>query len=208
MGFLTALLTLVTAGLGLLAANMKSERDELRAESNQLADERTDLSDRLQSAQDEIDDLELQLTDATTTTTTRGGGSQGSTVATSPPTTDVSAIRQQTGGTPLSFTWAYSADLGSEDTDWRVTQGTESGWDLYLDGNGSVTTHEVTAFDHVPTEAECRDATVRQPGLRDDRSNEGLMMCVRTTEDRFAFVRIVDIDEEQQTTSVDIVIWE
>jgi hypothetical protein len=34
------------------------------------------------------------------------------------------------------------------------------------------------------------------------------MMCVLTTEDRFAFVRIAAIDEERRTTSVDLVVWE
>jgi hypothetical protein len=33
-------------------------------------------------------------------------------------------------------------------------------------------------------------------------------MCVSTDEDRFAFVRIVSVDEERQTTSVDVVVWE
>lgn len=130
------------------------------------------------------------------------------TVVTSGPEESTSSVRRQTDGVPLTFTWAYSVDLDSVDADWRVEHGTESGWDLYLDGFGNVQTRDVVLFDHVPSEAECRDATVRQTRLEDDQSVVGAMMCVATSEDRYAFVRIAAMDEERETTSVDIVVWE
>ena len=116
-----------------------------------------------------------------------------------------------TGGlrqTDGEISWWYSVDLDSVDNDWAVEHGTESGWDLYLDGYGRLDTHDVVLFDHVPTEAECREATVRQTRLQDEQSVVGAMMCVSTSEDRYAFVRIAALDEEQRTTSVDIVVWE
>jgi hypothetical protein len=216
LGLLTAILTLAAATFGFLAAKAKAERDDVEAEAAQLADdlgtandERDDLSSQLEEANGEVERLEQELTDATATTTATGDErSPDSPVGTSPPTTTTSTVRRQTGSTPLTFTWTYSVDLDSQDADWAVEGGSPSGWDLYLDGGGDVSTREVVIFDHVPSEAECRDATVRQPGLEDEQSTEGAMMCVQTSEDRFAFVRIVGVDEERRTTSVDIVVWE
>lgn len=173
------------------------EVDDLRATATSLERENDTLSTRNEELQAQID--------------AAAGGDDtagGTTVVTSDPEARTSSVRRQTSGEPLTFTWAYSVDLDSIDADWGVEHGSESGWDLYLDGFGNVQTQDVVLFDHVPTEAECRDATIRQTQLEDAQSVVGAMMCVLTTEDRFAFVRIAAIDEERRTTSVDVVVWE
>jgi hypothetical protein len=50
-----------------------------------------------------------------------------------------------------------------------------------------VATYEVVLVDHVPTERECDDSTVRQSGLRRDRARVGLQMCARTNQNRWAY---------------------
>ena len=206
---ISAIATILAAVIaGVLAINAGSvhvsltdpatEVDDLRATATSLEQANATLSER-------NDELESEL-DAVPTAVDRRAG--GTTVTTSGPETDTSSVRRQTDGVPLTFTWAYSVDLDSIDNDWAVDYGTESGWDLYLDGFGNLETHDVVLFDHVPSEAECRDATVRQTQLQDEQSLVGTMMCVSTSEDRYAFVRIAAFDEEQETTSVDIVVWE
>lgn len=186
-----------TGTIEVSTSDQASDNDQLRVTVTSLEREKELLASENKKLQDRLDEQGSQPHDPTdSTSVTSGTAAQTSTV------------RRATAGTPLTFTWTYSADLDSQDADWAVLQGSETGWDLYLDGDGSVTTHEVTIVDHVPTEAECRDSTVRQPSLGDEQSREGVMMCVRTTEDRFAFVRIAGIDEERKTTSVDIVVWE
>jgi hypothetical protein len=205
---ISAVATIAAAAIaGILAVNSgavhvsltdpAAEVDDLRATATSLERENDTLSE-------ENDEFQAQV-DATAGGDDAAGGTP---VVTSGPETPTSSVRRQTGSEPLTFTWAYSVDLDSVDADWAVEYGSESGWDLYLDGDGDVATLDVVLFDHVPTEAECRDATVRQTQLEDVQSVVGAMMCVLTTEDRFAFVRIAAIDEERRTTSVDLVVWE
>lgn len=179
-------------------ADPAAEVDEIRATATSLEEVNATLSER-------NDELESEL-DAVPAAVDRSSG--GTTVTTSGPESDTSSVRRQTEGVPLTFTWGYSVDLDSIDNDWAVDHGSTSVSDLRLDGYGRLDTYEVVMFDHVPTESECRDATVRQTRLEDEQSKVGAMMCVSTTEDRYAFVRIAAVDEEQRTTSVDIVVWE
>lgn len=206
---ISAIATVLAAVIaGVLAINAGSvhvsltdpaaEVDDLRATATSLERVNATLSER-------NDELESEL-DAVPTAVDRRGG--GTTVTTSGPESDTSSVRRQTEGVPLTFTWGYSVDLDSIDNDWAVDHGSTSVSDLYLDGYGRLNTYEVVIFDHVPTESECRDATVRQTRLENEQSAVGTMMCVSTSEDRYAFVRIAAFDEEQRTTSVDIVVWE
>jgi hypothetical protein len=203
-----AVATIAAAAIGILAVNSgavhvslsdpSAEVDDLRATVTSLENENDRLSEQNEELQAQVDGSANGTDPA----------DDGRTVVTSGPENPTSSVRRQTGDVPLTFTWAYSVDLDSVDADWAVEYGSESGWDLYLDGEGDVATGEVVLFDHVPSEAECRDATVRQTQLEDAQSVVGAMMCVLTTEDRYAFVRIAAIDEERRTTSVDVVVWE
>lgn len=181
-------------------ADPQAEADELRTTVASLERSNDDLQSRNEQLRQEVEALSNDAVETFSGTTT------GVTSSTEAPT---SSVRRQTGDTPLTFTWAYSVDLDSIDADWSVAHGSDSGWDLYLDGFGKLKTRgEVVLFDHVPTEAECRDATVRQTGLESSQSVVDAMMCVTTSEDRHAFVRLAAVDEQRRTASVDILVWE
>jgi serine/threonine-protein kinase len=78
LAFLTALLTLATAGLGLLAASAASERDDAQDEAAQLSNDLEVRTGDLEAAQAQITELEQQLDDATSTTITTDDPSGGS----------------------------------------------------------------------------------------------------------------------------------
>ncbi len=125
------------------------------------------------------------------------------------PTPRPSQVLRETGGTPLTFSRGYSADLDSTDPNWNVRQGdTVSGEDLFVGSSGRFYAGEVTLVDHVATEAECRDATVRQPSLPDDMSVAGTMSCMETDSDHWAFVRIAALDSEARIASFDVTVWQ
>jgi hypothetical protein len=65
----------------------------------------------------------------------------------------------------------------------------------------------VSLIDHVPTEAECDDATVLQGSLSSDQTRVGTQFCMRTYEDRLLYVHIVAIDEEAETITLDLIVW-
>ena len=78
LGLLTALLTLATAGLGLLAASAASEREDAQDEAAQLSNDLDVRTSDLEGAQAQITELEQQLADATSTPTTTDDPSGGS----------------------------------------------------------------------------------------------------------------------------------
>lgn len=212
MAAISAVATIVAAVIaGIFAINSgqvhvsltdpADEVDEVRATATSLERDNERLSDENAGLA-----AELEAASATPVGERAAGDT---TDVTSGPTTRESTVRRQTGTTPLTFTWGYAVDLDTMDADWSVGNGSNSETDVSLNGStGRLYTDEVVLFDHVPTEAECRDATVRQPSLNADQSVEGALLCVLTTDDRYAFVRIATIDEEQRTTSLDVMVWE
>jgi hypothetical protein len=179
--------------------DLRTTATSLQQENEELAAANTDLEEQLAEAEE---------APARTTTTTTAGDEGSTTPTTSADGPRTSTVRRETGGTPLAFSYGYSVDLDSQEADWTVQDGQPSGWDLYWSPYTGLSTYEVVIFDHVPTEAECDDATVRQEGLREVQSVEGTMMCVLTSEDRYAFVRIADVDDEARTASLDVTVWE
>jgi hypothetical protein len=135
---------------------------------------------------------------------------------TPPPTTgpsgDDSTVLRQSGTSPIVFSSSYSIDLDSDAPDWDVSDTSGAGWDLYFYTSPSsgpqLSTREVSLVDHVPTEAECDDATVLQAQLPREETRQGVQMCMRTTEDRLAYVHIASIDEDAETIAVDVIVWE
>lgn len=125
-GFLTALLTLATAALGLLAASAASERDDVKQEADALATdldtatgERDDLSDQLEAAEAQIADLEQQLADGTTSTTAPDG------------TDDP----DDTGGQPPASQATVLSDLDAVvDRGWDPTRDLDIDADLFTEG--------------------------------------------------------------------------
>jgi hypothetical protein len=178
---------------------LDGENDALGQEIEELTADRDRWKERAESAPTGSPD------------TSAGGGT-----ATPPPTTgpsgNDSAVLRQSGGSPIVFSSSYSVDLDSDAPDWDVSDTSGAGWDLYFYSSPSsgpqLSTREVSLVDHVPTEAECDNATVLQPKLPREQTRQGVQMCMRTTEDRLAYVHIASIDEDAGTIAVDVIVWE
>jgi hypothetical protein len=119
-------------------------------------------------------------------------------------------IRRETGSTPLTFTWGHAADLDSVEPDWGVRPGVPTGSELSLSAaDGHLrSAGQVTLFADRPTKLECENATVHQPGLVPNDTRVGLMFCLRTSEDLLTFVRVVTIDDDRKTTSLEVTVWD
>lgn len=213
-----AVATIVAAVIGGIVAIQTDTIDVTLRDQTVDREELASTASSLQQTNDSLvtanADLEDQLDRATSTTSTPrttattaddGGGTTGITTTAAGAQ---SVVKRQTGDTPLSFTWGYSADLDSEDANWDVVRGEGLETDLYVGSSGRVYMGEVAIVDHVPTEAECRDTTIRQSILPEELSVAGTMACIVTDDDHRAFVRIVALDEEQQTATFDVTVWQ
>lgn len=190
---------------GAVEVNLPSDgpdREELETTVSSLELTNDSLETTNSSLQEALDEA------TSTTSTTPTTADDGTTGVTTSPTPLQSEVLRETGTTPLTFSWRYSADLDSTDPNWNVQQGTPSGEDLYVNSGGQVYAGEVTLMDHVATEAECRDATVRQSSLPEDMSVAGTMFCMETDSDHWAFVHIVALDSEARTASFDVTVWQ
>jgi hypothetical protein len=209
--------TIVAAAItGVLAVNAgavevsltdrQGEIDGLRSTATSLQRENEELTATNAELEDQVAEADEEA-ERTTDTTAREGEAGGTTPTTSAGSPRTSTVRRETGGTPLAFSYGYGVDLDSQDADWSIGRWGD-GWDIALGNGGDLNTFEVVVVDHVPTEAECDDATVRQSSLPGDQFVEGTMMCTTTDEGRYAFVRVTSIDEEAETASFDVTVWE
>lgn len=204
-----AIATIVAALIGGFAV-VKSGAVEVNLPSD--GPDREELETTVSSLETTNSSLREALDQATSTTsstrpTSTTTGEDDTTGTTTSATPRSSEVLRETGTTPLTFSWRYSADLDSTDPNWNVQQGTPSGEDLYVSSSGRVYAGEVTLMDHVATEAECRDATVRQSSLPEDMSVAGTMFCMETDSEHRAFVHIVALDSEAETASFDVTVW-
>lgn len=143
LGLLTALLTLATAGLGLLARDTASERNDVQAEVDHLSNEldvttrqRDAFSADLDSAQAQIGELEQRLAEASTTTTV---DDRTGTDNSQPPAGDdifLSDVEPLDEGH-----WDATVDLNVDGT--LYTQGIETSRLGYCDSNVTVVEREV-----------------------------------------------------------------
>jgi cell division protein FtsB len=193
--------------LGQTNASLERQVDTLSEQNDTLTSE----AETLTEDRDQWRDRARDAGTATTTTTAAdddGGGGQPVTDGSSSATDTPAAVLRETGDQPLTFSSGYSIDLDSDAPDWGVNDGSMGDVHFYLGSQTSLSTREVSLVDHVPTEAECDDATVLVPTLPDGQTREGVQMCTRTSEDRFAYVRIVGIDQAAETITLDIIVWE
>ena len=180
---------------------LSDENEGLAADLDQMAEDRDRWKDRAQQPDETVPDDGVgdDPTDP-----------DGTTATTTPRPGRTSTVLRQTGSTPLTFANGYSIDLDTDVPDWGVDRGSGGDLDFFLVSSTSshLQTYEMSFVDQVPTEAECDDATVLQASLTGDQTREGVQMCVRTSEERFAYVHIVAIDYEAQTITLDLIVWE
>jgi hypothetical protein len=207
--FLTALVVLVTAIVGLYAARTKQQRDELdetssslEAETTRLESENEQLSATATSLEAENEELARQLDDnveaeTPATTTAREAG-------------DDPGVFRETSGTPLLLGAGSGADIDSQASNWGV-DGPGEDFGVSSSGNSisgrSFGDVKFSLVDAPPTFAECEAQTVSQTFVEIAETVVGQKMCVLTTEGRRAYVHIAAMDPEAETISFDVVVW-
>jgi regulator of replication initiation timing len=201
--FLTAILVLATAVVGLYAKQATSERDDLEDTSAALETQITDLSAR----NEELADSNEQLQAENEALRERLDGFSDSTTSTTPARPSATPeVFRDSSGTPVVVPAYDGIDLDSQESNWGIES---SSRDLYvLSGARSVDVTDIlTIIDSPPTVDECEAQTVRQSRLEAAQTVVGQQMCVRSGEGRWAYVRIAAIDTEAETISFDITVW-
>jgi hypothetical protein len=115
---------------------------------------------------------------------------------------DAAIYRQST--TPVVVPAQYGIDFDSLEPDWGVAPG--SG-DLYVSPTVSSITTRKLAIVGDPTLAQCEAATDIDINLEPAETVVDQQVCVQSSNGRWAYVRIADIDRDAETMSFDIVVW-
>lgn len=214
---LIAVLTLVATLATTWGALKTSDANEL-ADSNTSLEQTSDgLEDEVAGLQEQIEELtqerdELQSTVAdlrsqqTTDTTEPDTGPTTGVTTPAPPGS--STILRQTGGDPLEVGTGYSIDLDTDAANWGVREGSNGDIYFYNSSPPYLSTYEIALVDHVPTESECENTTVRQSQLSRDQTRQGVQFCMRTNQDRWSYVHIAGIDASTGVITLDITVWE
>jgi hypothetical protein len=201
--FLTAILVLATAGLGLYTKQVTDQRDEAQAGSDELEAEKQELEQQIAELEEQKATLEADLEEAqqapiTTPTTARGG----TTATTLDPTPEV---LRQTGDTPVTIRNTTGIDLDTSADNWGVNEG---GTDVYVSGGPSISGAEFALVTEPPTTpATCAASTLPISSINAAQTVVGQQFCVHTDEERWAYVRIAAIDGEARTISFDVTVW-
>jgi hypothetical protein len=200
--FLTAILVLATAALGLYTKQVADQRDEAQAGSDELEAEKQQLEQQIadleeQTAGLEADLEEAQQTPVTSPTTTRGG--------TTAPTDDATPeVLRQSGAAPVTIAWGRGIDLDTDAANWDVGP---SGDVFYSGESVSGRLSQFVLVTAPPTPAECAASTLPVGYLPEEQAVVGQQFCVHTDEERWAYVRIAAIDGEARTISFDVTVW-
>jgi cell division protein FtsB len=196
------------------STRLKRQVADLNETNDSLTTDNSDLEAQVADLNDQVADLERQLTSTEATATsveggTSGGGEEPST-GPSGPGDHTATILRQTGDSPVVFSSGYSIDLDSPAPDWGVSP---SGGDVefYLSRGTTpqLSTPEMSVVDHVPTKAECDDATVLRPNFPQDLARVGTQFCTHTYGGQHtAYVHIADINTGTGTITLDIIVWQ
>lgn len=193
-------------------SSLTRENQTLVQQVNDLTVQVEDLTADRDRLQDELDAADKTGANEVPPAATGDGngddGSSSSTVTTPEQPSDSSVFRE-TGSTPVTFSSGYSIELDATDADWGVEDSSTGDLYFYLGDSGPfLSTGEISLVDHIPTEVECDDATVLQTQLNRGQTQVGAQMCMRTSEDRLSYVHIANIDEDNRTITLDIIVWE
>jgi hypothetical protein len=133
------------------------------------------------------------------------------TTATPPSTTTsttlgYAGVFRETDGAPAVV--ASCIDLDSQEPNWGV--GSRSHKDVCVSSGAMsewINATRLTVVDGPPTLQDCQKQTVLRRSTTAAETVVGRHMCVRSSEDRWARLRIAAIDTSANTMSFDIVVW-
>jgi hypothetical protein len=200
--FVTALLTLIAAGLGVWAAQLSGERSDLRVTVDNQQESLGDLETTNSSLVEENARLteQLEREQATTTTTTSLPDPNEE------PEPVQELLRASTG--PVVVPEGDGIDLDSPEDNWGVTGGSHDfgvssgAQNLYGSSDGLI-----AVVPGPPDVRTCEAQTVTESYLPAPQTVVGQHLCVRSNEGRWAYVHIAGIDTENDTISFDITVW-
>jgi hypothetical protein len=143
--------------------------------------------------------------------TTSGPSTSGTTETTTPPSTTSTTLGgevfRETDGAPVVV--ASCIDLDSQEPDWGV--GSRTHKDLCVSfgalGAASVKATRLAVVDDPPRLEDCEKQTVLRPATTTAETVPTQHLCVRSSDKRWAHVRIAAIDRSASTMSFDIVVW-
>jgi hypothetical protein len=192
--FLTGLLGLVAAIIGVYAKQTSAELDSVNTKNEAL--EQT------------VDSLQEENNSTTTTrgvtTTTRG-----TTTTTAPPIAP--EVFRESGPSPVVIQWGRGFDLDSQAVNWGIDSGVPDivakldNFERHITGGPGNATFSVV--DAIPTIDQCMAMTVTTSYTATAETVAGQLFCVRTNEDRWGYVRIAQISTDDRTVSFDVLVW-
>jgi hypothetical protein len=199
--FVTALLTLCAAGLGVWAAQLSGERSDLRVTIENQEESLGDLKTSNSSLVEENARLSEQLERAEATTTT---------TSLPDPNEEPEAVQEvlRTSVGPVVVPEGDGIDLDSPEDNWGVTGGSHdfgvsSGADSLTGSWDSL----IAVVPGPPDVRTCEAQTVTEQFLPGAQTVVGQHLCVRSNEGRWAYVHIAAIDTENDTISFDVTVW-
>lgn len=193
------------------ANELEESKTSLEQTSDGLEDDVADLQEQVEELTQERDELQSTVADlrsqqeSPSTTDSDTGPTTG---VTTPAPSGSSTILRQTGNDPLEVGSGYSIDLDTDAANWGVREGSAEDLYFYNSSPPFLSTREIALVDHVPTESECENTTVRQSQLLRDQTRQGVQFCMRTNQDRWSYVHIAGIDASTGVITLDITVWE
>jgi len=196
--FLTAVLVLATAVVGLYAQRTTSERNRLQDDSASLEAQVRQLSDsnsKLLATNKELEAANAKLRQQLEVTTN----------PTADTSSEVAGVFRHTGASPLVVPGRAGVDLDSQASNWGVDS---AGKDLYVGpGAYSISGKTLAIVKASPTLEDCQGQTVLQASLPPAQTVVGQKLCVRTSDGRWSYVQIAAIDHAARTMSFRILVW-
>jgi hypothetical protein len=193
--FLTGIVGLATAVVGLYAAQRAiSQRNELQDTSTSLEAQVQELSDTVRKQAATITSLRREL---------EGARSPADSTSSSGPV----GVFNQSGEAPVVV--GSCIDLDSQELNWGVDSRSHKDLCVSFGANGAarVNAGRVAVVDDSPGLEDCEKLTVLRPSTTTAETVVGQHLCVRSSDERWAHVRIAAIDRSASTMSFDIVVW-
>lgn len=115
-------------------------------------------------------------------------------------------------GSSVTLPIYYSIDLDSDAPNWSVVRGSVSGWDLRgalgVGPYGVASYRDLTYVSGEPSHQTCVAATALQRGIEQEKTRAGTAFCVRTSEGRWAWVKITAVSADSGDVKLDLHVWE
>ena len=141
-----------------------------------------------------------------------GGGSTATFPATTP--AEPTIKRQTSQDNPLTLSSSYRADLDSDDPAWDVSSDSDDNiYDISYHGAGSNYPliangeAEVAIVEGAANYSTCRNATGYTAMIYHDDVRVGLRFCLKTTDERFAYIVVRDLPKDKKQITLDVAVW-